>query len=231
MKAMNLTQQEKDRENLYYADPLLKFSHTERLLLQVLRSVALIFSFIASFVFLLSDIGFLKIIGVLLVAYVLFESGKALYFASNARKFKGGNLLSYVTPKTRGMLISAYNNSSILGGGIYLYLLKALAERSFIQTIIKEMGILPGEFLSRVDKFLSEEKSLKETSHWKRAKVNQLVKEAFILQQPDKHPIREEDLFRALVYADNERLQRIFGLFEITPQGVEAALKPYNISR
>ena len=226
---MNLSENEKESGGIYYEDKILKLSQVERLVVQVLRSVAIIFSLIASFVLILSDLFILRVVGVMFFAYLAFELGRLVYLANDDRRFKGGNLATYIKPRARGVIISAYNRSTTLTGSIYIHILKELAEREFIQKILKDLGVRPGEFMSRVEKHLSEEKGLRETGSWKRARINELVKGAFILQQPDKHPVGEVDLFRAVINIDSERVQRIVGLFEISRDELDSVLRSYRL--
>jgi len=210
-----------DKKELYFEDPLLKLGVGTRLWAKSLKSIFNTVSFVAGFLMIFSDVQVVFWVGVGLLGYVLFHLGKSWSWWGKITTFRGGNLLGYMESESRELLETASDRSAVLGGSFLLHLLRELTDITDIEEILSRLGIRRSEFAGHIDRYIEEEKRLRETRTWRAARAEEVVVKALTTQSGYRRPIAPKDLFRALMYTENERVRRIFNLFGITPVGVD----------
>lgn len=212
------------KDKLYFEDPLLKMGMGTRLWAKSLRGILNVVFLVGGLVMLFSDVPSVLYLGVLLLAlsaYSLFLRG----LLARGRSFRGGNLLHFTGAESRKLLESAIDRSTLMGGSFFLHLARELADASGVEEMLNGFGITKGEFAGQAEGYLEEEKHLRETREWKLKRAEELVVKAFSAQAGRKRPIAPRDLFKAMVYMENERVQRLFGIFGITGSVIEGGYK------
>jgi hypothetical protein len=209
-----------DKNELYFEDPLLKLGVGTRLWAKSLRSIVNTVVLVSGALMAFSDVAAVFWVGVLFLVYVLSRMGRRWGWWGKVRSFHGGNLIKYMKPESRGLVEAASDRSAILGGSFLLHLLRELADVPEVEEILSRLGIERSEFAGHVDRYIQEEKKLRETRAWRVARAEEVVVKALTTQIGYKRPITPKDLFRGLMYTENERVRRIFNLFGITPKAV-----------
>ncbi len=219
----------REKSELYFEDPLLKLSVGTRLWAKSLKGIINTLALVAGVLMLFSDVTTIFWVGVLLLAYTLFKLGKSWRWWGVRRNFRGGNLLLYMEPEARELLEVATDRASLLGGSFLLNLMRELVDVSEIEEVLRRLDISRSEFAGQIDRYLQDERRLRETKAWRAARAEEVVVKAFTTQGGTKRPVSSRDLFRGLIYTENERVQRVFSLFGITPKGIEGNLRYNNL--
>ncbi len=136
------------------------------------------------------------------------------------------NVANYLTPDNLNILERALNKSLMLGGDFYFYLLKFLFERKEIQEGLLRMDVPLREFRQRIEERISE--SLDTSVKYKPEAlkmVESLMMKAFELSLANKsHFIKSSEIFSALAFINNEKMNQFLSLFSIDPIDLEKAL-------
>ncbi|MDZ4231468.1 MAG: hypothetical protein U1C52_01615 [Patescibacteria group bacterium] len=211
----------REKSELYFEDPLLKLSVGTRLWAKSLRGVLHTVAFVGGGLMIFSDIASIFSLGMLLLGYTAFRIGRSRRWWSKGHIFRGGNLYPFMQAESKELLEAASDRAVIVGGSFLLNLMRELTDTAEVEEVLKRLGIRRDEFAGQIDKYLQEERKLKETKAWRAARAEEAVVKAFTTQSGSKKPITPKDLFKALRYTENERVQRVFNLFGVTPEGIE----------
>ena len=130
--------------------------------------------------------------------------------------------------ETRELLQRASDRSVLMGGSFLLHLTRELIETVGGEEVLRRLSIGKEEFAGQVEGHLNEEKRLRETKTWRLKKAEELMIKALTTQVGGRHPISPADLLRAMVYMENERVQRLFSIFGITESVMENSYR-YNL--
>lgn len=201
-----------EEENLYFKNHMLLVGYPARFWGRVLRGILGIVSGALLAILLLSDVRGLFYAGFLLLGFWVYRLFTA---KQNKKEFKGGNLFSYTTYRTRKIIESAYDKSAVVGGGVLLNITRELADTYQVEAYLHQLGVQRSEFIAKLESFIEEETSLKETNKWRQVRVEDLVVKAFKIQEEHKEPIAPIYLFKAMIEMDSEKTRRLFGLFGI----------------
>ncbi|MCR4261134.1 MAG: hypothetical protein NUV96_02295 [Candidatus Colwellbacteria bacterium] len=208
------------QSELYFEDPLLKLGMGTRLWVKSLKSIFNIVSFVAGLVMIFSDVTQVFYLGILLLAIFLYNSLLAKLL-SRRGQFRGGNLKFFMDMGVEELLERAINRSTIMGGSFLLHLMRELVDTPDGVDALRRLSIEKDEFVGQVERYVSDEKRLRETNSWKLKRAEELMIKALTTQMGNKRPISCADLFRAMVYMDNEKIQRLFNIFGITESVME----------
>ena len=208
------------QSELYFEDPLLKLGIGTRLWVKSLISILNIVSLVAGLVMIFSDVAQVFYLGILLLAFFIYNSLLRKLF-NLGKGFRGGNLLFFMDLEVRELLERASNRSVLMGGSFLLHLMRELVDTADGEEALKRLSIGKDEFAGQVERYISEEKRLRETRTWRLKRVEDLIIKALATQVGGKRPIRVGDLFRAMIYMNNERIQRLFSIFGITESVME----------
>jgi len=218
----------KEKGELYFEDPLLKLSVANRLWAKSIKGILHTVAFVAGGLMVFSDVTAIVFVGWAFLGYTVFRIGKNKRWWIKDTTFRGGNLYFFIEPEAREAIESAGDRAAIMGGSFLLNLMRELVDLSEVEEVLRGLGIKRDEFAGHIDKYIQEEKRLRETKAWRAARAEEVVVKAFTTQGAYKRPVRPKDLFRALRSLDNERVQRIFNLFGITPEGIDGNNR-YNL--
>jgi|GEM_PF-2762249 hypothetical protein len=212
--------------DLYFRYPVLDLTFWQRFLGRIGGAIINIVLLVLAAVALLSNIPGLMVLGVPAAVYLVLRFGGRWVGGWRSRsRFKGGNLVEFVTPRAKKMILSAYDRSAFLGGSFALHLTRELVEEPIVVRVLRGLGINRDELVSKLEGYLLEERGVRETNIWRQARVEEIVVRAFILQDEKKDPITPFHLFMALPYADNERVRRLFVLFGLGADSLERAAR------
>jgi hypothetical protein len=215
--------------DLYFRYPILGLSYWQRFVRRVGYTTIGIILFILAITTLLSDAPDLFVLGVLILAYLIFRFGEKLMRLRARSKFKGGNLIEFITPRTKKIILASYDRSAFLGGSFLLHLTRELIEEPMVIRVLKGLDVSRDEFVSKLEAYLIDEKDVRETNVWRQAKVEEITIKAFILQDGEKFPISPFHLFVALPHTDNERVRRLFVLFGLGTDNLERAARYHSL--
>lgn len=216
-------------EDLYFRYPILDLSYWQRFFRRIIRTVFNIVLVVLTIVLLFSDVPNLFLLGVLAAGYLLFKFGRNIAKSKPKPRFKGGNLAEFTTPKTKKIILSAYNRASFLGGGFLLHLTRELIEEPMVIRVLKGLDVGRDEFISKLEAYLADERNVRETNIWRQAKVEEVIIRAFILQEGNKTPISPFHLFVALPHTDSERVKRLFVLFGLGTDNLARAARYHSL--
>ena len=208
------------QSELYFEDPLLRLGIGTRLWVKSLKSIFNIVSLVSGLVMVFSDVAQVFYLGILFLALFLYNLLLAKFLV-RGRQFSGGNLLFFTDEEARELLQRASDRSVLMGGSLLLHLMRELVETTGGGEILRRLSIGKEEFAGQVERYISEERRLRETRAWRLKRVEELMVKALTTQLGEKRPISCADLFRTLVYVDNERIQRLFSIFGITESVME----------
>ena len=215
------------QSELYFEDPLLKLGMGTRLWVKSAKSIVNIVSLVSGLVMIFSDVKQVFYLGILLIAFFLYNLLFTKLF-NVGRTFSGGNLASFMDGETRELLQRASDRSTLMGGSFLLHLTRELIETIGGEEVLRKLSVGKEEFAGQVERHLSEEKHLLETKAWRLKRAEELMIKALTTQVGGRHPISPADLLRAMVYMENERVQRLFSIFGITESVMENSYR-YNL--
>ena len=208
------------QSELYFEDPLLKLGIGTRIWVKSLRSIFNIVSLVAGLVMIFSDVAQVFYLGIFFLVIFLYNSLLAKLFGRGGQ-FSGGNLKFFMDMGVDELLERAINRSTIMGGSFLLHLMRELVDTPDGTEALMRLSIEKDEFAGQVERYIGEEKRLRETNLWRLKRAEELLIKALTTQAGNKHPISSADLFRAMVYMDNEKIQRLFSIFGITESVME----------
>ncbi|MEX2054088.1 MAG: hypothetical protein WD883_00895 [Candidatus Colwellbacteria bacterium] len=218
----------KEKRELYFEDPFLKLGVGTRLWAKSLKGILSTVALVGGLLMVFSDVLVVTYAGVVLLGYTFFIFGKSRKWWGKRDAFRGGNLHSFMEVESKEALEAASDRASVVGGSFLLNLMRELVDIADVESVLRRLGISREEFAGHIDRYIQEERRLQETKSWRAARAEEVVVKAFTTQSGHKKPITPKDLFRALRYTENERVQRIFSLFGVTPEGIEGNNR-YNL--
>ena len=210
-------------ETLYFKDNNLNLGYWARFWTRIIKGIFSIVLGALLITLLLSDIQPLFYLGLVLTLLWVYKVVRKKLDRSTT--FKGGNLARYTTYRARKTIESAYDKSALLGGGVLLNIVRELADIYQIESLLHELGVDRNEFITKTEHLLKEESGLKETPKWKQNRIGELMLKAFLAQHGSHEPISPVYLFRGLVDMNNERIQRLFGIFNIDPVSIDRVIQ------
>ncbi len=208
------------QSELYFEDPLLKLGIGTRLWVKSLKSILDIVSLVAGLIMIFSDVAPVFYLGIIFLTFFLCSS-LLTKLLKIGKKFNGGNLLFFMDLEVRDLLQRASDRSVLMGGSFLLHLMRELVETTDGVEILRRLSIGKEEFTGQVERHIDEEKRLRETKAWRLKRAEDLMIKALTTQIGEKHLISAGDLFRAMAYTDNERIQRLLNIFGITESVME----------
>jgi hypothetical protein len=215
--------------DLYFRYSTLDLNYWQRFVGRIGRTVFNIVLVITAATMLLSDAPNLFALGLLAALYLVFWVVTKFVQARARLKFKGGNLINFITPKAREAILAAHDRSAFLGGSFLLHLTRELIEEPVVIRVLRGLDVGRDEFISKLEAYLTDEKNVRETNIWRQAKAEEVVVKAFILQGNEKQPISPFHLFLALPHTDNERVRRLFVLFGLGTENLERAAQYHSL--
>ena len=222
--------------NLYFDEPRLKMTMVGRMMVRLIVSCFYILFIAAVAVFLLSGILsdvklflWFGILGSLFLIHRLIHFGKAekslldLKIKPNSKI----NISYYLAQKTLSVLERALEKTFVADADIFLWLIKFLVVSDDIREGLTRMDIPLKEFEQKIDDLISEAKKNPQKFS-KKDLINQievLTKAAFQISLANSEKfIEPRNVFSALSYVSNEKINRLFNLFSIAPADLDNAL-------
>ncbi len=216
-----------DSKEFYFEDPFFRLSLVSQFFIKNILQVLFIVLIFACFVFLMSDVSNLFYAGVLIFIFIADfiihrDKGKS---SLNQMPQEGKiNLKNYLSPKTSEAVISAYQQTLILGGNFYLRLNKALFDFQEINEAMKRMEIEPTEVFQKINEALKDDGKRNSTDDLIQ-KIEELLKAAvFIAVKGGSRYIMPVDVFAAQKHIKDEKTIKIFNFFQINLNDLEGAI-------
>ena len=221
----NLRKRGGNEGGIYYRDSLMLMSYGERLTARIITNVWVIVHVASTVILILSDVGWAFWLGVLNTFYLL---DRLFRYSDGDRVLPEGdggveNLASYLSPRARRVIISAYNKSSVIGGGFFLNLARSLTEMKSIQGMLLRLEVGRGEFEAKLDLYLGKEVAAYKDSGRLLNELEQLIFSAFNAREQGQKFIDYADLFAALGSVESEELTSLFHLFDIDGNSLHRA--------
>ena len=223
--------------NLYFSEPRLKMSVVERVLTRLIIYCFYIILIATVITFLISDIKILFWLGVL---GLLFLIDRLIHFNQADKSLadlkikklglnedKQINVANYLTPDSLRILERALEKTLVANNNFFLYLIKFLLENHDIKEGLLRMDISIKEFEQKIDELLTGNKEIASPSARNDIinKIENLLKIAFQISLANQERfIEPRNLFSALSFVGDEKINRLFGLFSIDSSDLENAL-------
>jgi len=224
---------------IYFKDPYLFLPFWLRSFLRIIYYCVFFIFIIATATFLISDIYWLRWLGVLFLFFLIDKivhlgqaRRSALYLSRG--KIREINLALYLRPAGYSALEKALDKTLILGGDFYLYLMKFLAELPKIKEGLSRLNISVQDFINKVEDLISQsqKESPKSTKEELMVKIEVLLKRAFeqVLKSESRY-IGPTELFSPLGFIDDKNISRLFYLFSIGVEDLENVLILTHLKR
>ncbi len=213
--------------SIIFREPLLLFSPIERFLVRLFGYVTYGVCIAMVPIFLFSDVGRLRSVGVLLA---LFLGDRLLHIGHAEKTFsyirgKTVNVADYVSPPVLVVLEYALSRGTMLSSHIFLYVLERLVLRSEVTNILVRLDVTPQALLARIDAYVREHPTPPLASVDAIHQLETLIFAAFQLaQSSEESEITTRDLFAALGKIGDSGIEYIFDLFRIAPEDLEHAM-------
>jgi ATP-dependent Clp protease ATP-binding subunit ClpC len=219
-------------ENLVFEEPSLEMPTAGRLLSRLISYSVYAVATAGAITLLMSDIEWLFWLGALISAFLLdrlFHANKSRKNLSGFKMRKGEiiNAALYFEPKTITVMERARDKSLLSGKDFSLYLLFFLSKNPDVKEGLERMDVSTGDFIQKIDSYIAkkDEKELITDKKTVKAQIERIAKKSFELGLINgKSSVEPIDLFGALAFANEEKINRIFNLFSIDPDDMETAL-------
>jgi len=221
--------------NLYFFDLRLKMNLAERLLARLIIYCIYTVLIAAVATFLISDVGWLFWLGVLGALFLidrLLHLGQAErsltdFKISSKQKI---NIAKCLTPAGLTILERALEKALVANKNFFLCLLKLLFENHDIREGLLRMDIPLKEFGQKIDDWLKKDSGgsapqIKISRQDLLNKIEDLLKKALQISLANQEKfIEPRNIFSAISFAGDEKVNQIFHLFSINPGDLENAL-------
>jgi ATP-dependent Clp protease ATP-binding subunit ClpC len=239
-------------QQLYFNDPRLKMTSAGRFLIRLFSFLTYGVILAGAVIFSLSDVSFLKSAGILLILFLIDRLLYINKAPRTLVRLPLGkiNTANYLLPSSFSILESAFEKANLLGGDFSLYIASKLFERREIKEGLSRMDINVKELEEKLrqrsettnasestnsDPKLRQRSETTNTSE--STKIIKTVKEKLLAEAGTlvisafEHAIKSrsayiepKDLFSALYHLNNENINKLFKLFNITENDLENAL-------
>ena len=182
---------------------------------------------VSVFLFSTSELAWLKAFGLLVILFLI---DRLAHINKSERplarlSLKHPNVRCYMAPAAYRALEAAFDRAAIVGGDVVLHSMRELVERPEIRTGLARMDVKSEALLVKIDDYLKETAGEKKT----KSELLPLIENvAIIAMQKAKAnyaaSIEPKDLFTAIGLSGNEYVKRLFKVFAIAPNDLEAAL-------
>ncbi len=216
----------KDRE-FYFDDQRLRMSLGGRIFVRLVSYAAYAFLVVGVVIFLSGDLRLLRAIGALIA---LFLADRAIHFRRSEKsilKLPAGrvNAAAYLSPSSRGVLEWAFDRALFGGGSVYLYCAQRLLNRRDVREGLIRMDIRPTDMTRQIEKIFADSGRNGLSKDQLLVQVERLtvraIEEAWRTNDPQIDP---KDLFSALALTEDESVNRLFKIFDISAGDLQSAL-------
>ena len=224
-------------ENLFFEEPSLEMPTAGRLLSRLISYSAYAVATAGAITLLMSDVKWLFWLGILLAAFLLdrlFHANKPRrkFYGLKIKKGDQINIALYFEPKGIIIMEKARDKALLSGKSFYLYLLLFLSKNSDIKEGLKRLDVSFDDFIQKADSLMAKDEK-KEIADKKtvKAQIERIGKISFNLALANgKNFVEPIDIFGALAFVNDEKINRIFNLFSIHGNlGFAVRKKPFNL--
>ncbi|MDP2696107.1 MAG: ATP-dependent Clp protease ATP-binding subunit [bacterium] len=217
-----------NKPEIYFYEPRLKMSPLGRFVVRLASFLAYGVVVAATVALILTDINWLRAIGVALALFVIDRllssrrADKSLYHQTSIDKI---NSARYLTPAAYGVIERSFEKASLVGGNFFLYLMDRLINRSEIRRGLMRLDIRLDEFEAKLNEYLKNASDDKVGKDILSKQVESLVVAAWdqaIISRTEY--IEPKDLFAALDGAKDEPVARLLKLFDVAGGDLENVL-------
>ncbi len=219
-------------ENLIFEEPRFKISTAGRIVSRLIIYSAYTVAAAAVITLLLSEIQWLFWLGVLGALFLtdkITHLGKARKNLAKIKPKKGEkiNVAFYLSPHAASIIEKTQGKTAVIDKDFYLCLLSFLVGNKDIREALVRLDVSLKEFSQKLDYYLDKknEKGLKQTKKQISEIIEKLMKISFGLAVKNgKSCIEPLDIFGALAFVNDEKVNRLFNLFSIDPNDLETSL-------
>ncbi len=215
--------------NLYFQEPRFKLNFFNDFLIRVLVYVFYSFLIISLPFLLLSDLSSLRWLGVFIGLFLLDrllhlnEADKSLVeYLRIKNENKKENVLYYLTPKSRKVLVYSYYKAKILKQNPLLIFLKELINEKEIKEILKRLEIDERFFVQKIDGYLEDypfKGDYKEMILVFENLAKSAFEEALVLKEKF---VELRNFLPALLNFNDLAIVKLFQLFNLTKEDLKA---------
>ncbi|MGC9046658.1 MAG: AAA family ATPase [Minisyncoccia bacterium] len=214
--------------NTYFKEPRLTISSFQDLLIRILIQIFYLVFIALTFILVTSNLNHLKFLGYLFGLFLIeriihFRNADWALWEPSRFKVKRINLNWFLTPASREAILESYRKSLIFNKNFYLVLLQKLFYLKDIKIILQRLEINHQDFLTKIENELQVE--VQNNPQDLVQKIEELVKIAFDLGlEYNEKFIEPRVLFVSLAFINDSYVQKVFDLFNINRDGIEALM-------
>ncbi|PIR87300.1 MAG: hypothetical protein COU11_00940 [Candidatus Harrisonbacteria bacterium CG10_big_fil_rev_8_21_14_0_10_49_15] len=212
-------------QDFYYREPRLEMTVGGRFFVRLTSFFLYGVLLVLLVVFLLSDINWMQAVGGLLVLFFLdrlVHINRPEWLLGRAGNDQL-NIAKYCTPETYIVLERAIDRAILRGGDWRLYLLGGLLKRPEVVRVFDRLDVPVPDLRRKIVEALGED-DLRLKKKDVLRDVGELMKAAFTLARHHYgYAVEPHDVLGALAVTKDEKISRLFTLFEIDPADVETA--------
>lgn len=230
-------------ENIYFDEPRLKLRHISRFFARLISYSLYSVLIIGAITFFLSEVDNLFWLGILISLFLI---DRALHFGEAERSIVGlnryflrpkrrkdsqfpqsFNTTFYLAPAGLSIIERAFDRALIVGGDFYLYLIEFLTQLPEVKKSLIRMDVNLDEFNKRIEVMaVSEEnRRQKNSRNDLLQKAETILKSAFLEAVENQNKfIESHEIFAALGSVKDEKISRLFNLFDINPKDLSRAM-------
>jgi hypothetical protein len=218
-----------NNRDIYIDDLRLRMTVGGRFLVRIVSSGFYLIMIATVFTFIISDVGWLKWLGVFMFLFLI---DRLIHLREAARSIKDlsrmsrVNIADYLTPKAFLALERSLDRSYFTKRNLFLGVARQLIGFSEITETLKRLGVNPDEFKQKADEFLEESAKTSEILSRKEYEDQVLVigaqafKRAVISGRPF---VDIGHVFSSLAFVGDEMVANLFSLFFIDSKDFEFA--------
>lgn len=214
--------------SIVFDEPRLQMSIAGRLLVRVITWITYLVLIAATFTMLISGIDQLRFVGVFfgfILIDLLAHRGEADLPIPECPKVGVINAAQTMRPAAFSVLERAFDTSVISKRDFYLEMTERLLESPEVEEALRRLDVSMKEFKQKLDEFVLDKPEVPPTRDAYIQQASLLGVAAFAQAIVGGHNFIEVgDLFSALSFVDDEKINRLFDTFGITASDIERAL-------
>lgn len=223
-----------NNKKIFFKDYRLEMTLLGRSLVRIISFIFNFIFIILTFVFLISDLIKLRLLGVLFLLFLidrLIHFKDADYLIDEIINKNEINLAKIILPKSFNIIEKAYDQSLIFKDDIYILIALRLLEEKDIEDSLKRLNIDIQSFKNKLKDFKDRKEQLNFSKEDVILKIENLLKQSFIYSlNHNEHFIDDNALFVGLFNLNEDSFNKILNIFNLDSKKIEQAVLFQTVS-
>ncbi len=215
-------------QEFFFHDPRLGMTVPGRLLVHVVSGVSYVLLAVSAFAFIISDLAYLRGLGILLGLLFLdrfLHAQKADRHLSELPSSGRVNLANFLSPQAYGTLERAYDRSILKRSDLLLEIAWQLFQGKDVKMALVRLDLKPEEFKHKLEELIAESRSSEKRSEEKMHTLEELCVGALEEALANKQPfIESPDVFAVLPKLKCQYMHRLLSTFSLAPGDISQAM-------